>query len=70
MGVIPAEGSDLTPCCENCGVCLCYDITQHWYEDRKEFWDNWKCKHCDPFYVQKWIEKELKMRREERNGLS
>jgi hypothetical protein len=67
MGVVP-HNSDLTPCCNDCGVFLCQDITPQEYEEHKEFWDGWKCKYCDPFYVQKWIGIELKARREERDG--
>lgn len=40
----------LTPICNNCGVSLCWDISQLEYEEEKEFWDNWECKDCNPDY--------------------
>lgn len=39
-----------TPICEECGVALCYDITEIEYQQNKEFWDNWTCKECNPNY--------------------
>lgn len=40
----------LTPICNECGVALCWDIHILEYEDDKGFWDEWKCKCCNPQY--------------------
>lgn len=37
-----------TPICNSCGVCLCWDISEYEYLEYKEFWDNWKCRDCNP----------------------
>lgn len=37
-----------TPVCNNCGVHLCWDISELEYLNLKHFWDNWKCENCDP----------------------
>jgi hypothetical protein len=37
-----------TPTCNECGIALCWDISPEEYEDRTEFWDEWRCKECDP----------------------
>jgi hypothetical protein len=53
MGVIESRmfpGEAYTPICSNCGVALCWDIALHEYEQRKQFWDDWKCESCDPKY--------------------
>ena len=38
----------VTPICNSCGICLCYDISDSEYEENKTFWDNWQCGDCDP----------------------
>lgn len=34
---------EITPQCDNCGVCLCWGIDEMEYLEWKGFWDNWKC---------------------------
>lgn len=49
MGVSKHGGTmpgGVTPTCNDCGVCLCWDISEQEYQERKTFWDNWKCKDC------------------------
>jgi hypothetical protein len=48
MGVVKGNIGDFTPICNNCGVCLCWDISRYEYEQNMPFWDNWKCEDCDP----------------------
>lgn len=52
MGVIPSHAfpEAFTPICNNCGVYLCYDISEYDYERYKEFWDGWLCEVCNPEY--------------------
>jgi hypothetical protein len=38
----------VTPICNSCGVCLCYDIGDTEYAENKSFWDDWRCADCDP----------------------
>ena len=35
-----------TPICNECGVSLCWDISNHDYQQRPAFWDAWKCRDC------------------------
>lgn len=35
-----------TPICNDCGVFLCWDISQSEYEERPAFWDAWICAEC------------------------
>lgn len=37
-----------TPVCSECGIALCWDISEQEYEDEQEFWDAWKCSACNP----------------------
>ena len=39
-----------TPMCNDCGIALCWDISDYEYEEKKEFWDEWRCKECYPHY--------------------
>ena len=51
MGVHKAPRTmpgDLTPICNECGVYLCWDISEEEYLTRREFWDEWRCKECCP----------------------
>lgn len=50
MGVINSNSfSDgYTPICNSCGVCLCWDIGPTEYAERREFWDDWECRDCNP----------------------
>jgi hypothetical protein len=50
MAVIKNEFLDgYTPVCNDCGVHLCWDISSIEYNERVEFWENWRCKDCKPF---------------------
>lgn len=54
MGVKPSNlYGGYTPICDRCGVCLCWDISEHEYEENITFWENWTCELCDPKYKQK-----------------
>lgn len=35
-----------TPICNDCGVALCWDISEYDYNERPAFWDAWLCKEC------------------------
>lgn len=50
--VIPSRtfGEGYTPICSDCGIALCWDIGPDEYDEAKPFWDNWKCKECNPDY--------------------
>lgn len=50
MGVI-INICDVQPICGDCGIALCYGISQIEYEEQKEFWNNWKCDTCNPNYL-------------------
>ena len=36
-----------TPICNDCGIALCYDISDDEYQRMKNFWENWRCKECN-----------------------
>ena len=40
----------VTPICNSCGTCLCWDVEENEYNEYKEFWDNWTCRNCNPNY--------------------
>ena len=40
----------LTPICNDCGIALCWDISEEEYEKKKTYWDEWRCKECYPHY--------------------
>lgn len=44
LGTMPGG---LTPICEDCGVCLCWDISEEEYLRNKAFWDAWCCEECN-----------------------
>ena len=48
MGVIESDLGGYTPICSDCGVVLCYDITENDYNEVPEFWDAWRCDVCNP----------------------
>jgi hypothetical protein len=52
MGVIPDKFDPgcLKPICNDCGVALCWDVSIYEYEEAEKFWDNWRCKDCNPNY--------------------
>lgn len=49
MGVISSSCFDdsVTPCCNKCGIALCWNISIKEYEQEKQFWDAWICKECN-----------------------
>lgn len=50
MGVVKLKSTlsgGVTPICNECGVALCWDISNEEYDHEKSFWDNWKCKDCN-----------------------
>lgn len=40
----------LTPICNDCGISLCWDISDQEYEEKKSFWNEWRCSECYPHY--------------------
>ncbi len=38
----------VTPVCSQCGIHLCWDISENEYLEAKPFWDDWACKQCSP----------------------
>ena len=40
----------VTPICNECGISLCWDISEEEYTEQKGFWDEWLCKDCNPDY--------------------
>jgi len=46
MGIINNKSGELQPVCDDCGIALCWTISEFDYLLRKDFWDNWKCKVC------------------------
>ena len=38
----------VTPTCGDCGIALCFDISEEEYLEQKPFWDQWKCENCNP----------------------
>lgn len=53
MGVHVYKGTlsgGLTPICSDCMVSLCWDISLEEYEEKPDFWDEWRCKECYPHY--------------------
>ncbi|HET8689406.1 MAG TPA: hypothetical protein VFM18_22575 [Methanosarcina sp.] len=50
MGVHTHNGTmygALTPICNECGVSLCWDISEEEYEEANPFWDDWICYDCN-----------------------
>lgn len=37
----------LTPICNDCGIALCWDISEEEYSEAVEFWENWICQDCN-----------------------
>ena len=35
------------PICNECGIALCWDISEIEYSEAEDFWDNWKCLTCN-----------------------
>jgi len=40
------EGA-VTPICNECGVSLCWDLSDFEYAEAKPFWDRWICQECN-----------------------
>lgn len=36
----------ITPMCNECGVAMCWDISNEEYISDKQFWDKWLCQSC------------------------
>ena len=64
MGVTILPSSlELTPICNECGICLCWDISFYEYIENKSFWDNWICEVCNggtPLSLKQYIENKKK----------
>lgn len=37
----------LTPICNECGIALCWDISEEEYKEEKLFWEAWICQECN-----------------------
>lgn len=37
----------VTPTCNQCGIALCWDISDEDYFEDKVFWDAWLCRECN-----------------------
>jgi len=37
----------VTPVCNDCGVALCWDISEGEYAQDRAFWDAWRCRGCN-----------------------
>lgn len=61
MGVQVNNGTmpgGVTPTCNDCGVALCWDISDEQYAEAKEFWDAWVCQDCnggEPMSLKAWL---------------
>lgn len=44
------ELGEVIPQCNSCGVCLCWSISDYEYFTYQEFWDEWRCRDCNPDY--------------------
>lgn len=47
----------VTPMCNECGVALCWDVSDSEYEQEKDFWDAWRCEDCNggrPMSLKAW----------------
>lgn len=45
----------VTPVCGDCGVALCYDISDEEYRENQDFWDKWECADCRPDAVGSYL---------------
>ncbi len=53
------------PVCGECGIALCWELAPQEYEEQKEYWDNWSCENCDPYYFSRWtLKRRLQHERE------
>lgn len=37
----------VTPICNDCGIALCWDVSEEEYEQDQPFWDAWICEDCN-----------------------
>ena len=58
MAVISSQIDGYTPVCGDCGIALCWDISESEYQDKKDFWDNWQCDICNPQIKGAWLRLE------------
>lgn len=47
MGVQHARSGGVTPVCSDCGIHMCWDISDEEFEENIAFWDAWLCSDCD-----------------------
>ena len=48
VGTLPSTLSGaVTPVCGECGIFLCFDISNEEYAEMKSFWDAWICEDCN-----------------------
>lgn len=50
MGAYVTKGTidgGLTPVCNDCGIHLCWDISDEEYAENPRFWDEWICQECN-----------------------
>ncbi len=50
MGVHVHHGTmpgGVTPICNDCGIALCWDISDADYAEATAFWDAWICQDCN-----------------------
>ena len=48
----------VTPICNDCGVSLCWDISNEQYAEAKGFWEDWICRDCndgEPLSLKAWL---------------
>lgn len=41
---------EVQPVCSDCGIALCWSISDLEYNEFKKFWDHWTCEGCNPNY--------------------
>jgi hypothetical protein len=49
----------LTPICNDCGIMLCWDISDEEYQEAMAFWEAWICQECNggtPLSLKAWLE--------------
>lgn len=63
MGIHVHRGTmpgGVTPICNECGISLCWDISNEDFERAKAFWDAWICVDCNggvPLSLKDWEQK-------------
>lgn len=50
MGASVKPFGEVQPVCNECGVALCWSIDHSEYMQWQIFWDDWKCRDCNPEY--------------------